>query len=59
MMGIRVQTPDQGAEGMTLSYHCLCMEPVVITFPSLGVLPGSYGQAYGTSSVQDHIPQGT
>lgn len=53
-MAIQVQMPEQSAEGMALSHHCLCMEPVVTTFPPLGALFGSYGQAHRTSSLQDH-----
>ena len=53
-MAIQVQVPEQSAEVMALSCHCLCMEPVVTTFPLLGALFGSYGQAHRTSSLQDH-----
>lgn len=43
-----------GAEGTALFQHCLCMKPVVTTFPPLGALFGSEGQAQWRSHLQDH-----
>lgn len=41
--------------------HYLCMEPVVITFPPLGTLCGSYKETHRTRGLQKShrdIPQG-
>lgn len=49
----RPDAQSGGAEGTALFQHCQCMEPVVATFPALGALFGSEGQAHRRHHLQD------